>query len=158
MDQGGAWLCCQTGGRSSRLLSSPASLPSFQSSGLEKRAWTQTAWNEPETTVKSSGRRIISCGRKEITGTVHDTWLEGEVPRPMMDWGEYFNQPYTHWRVQEQEQEQQQSPPWTGGLQPWCCPTPWPQQCSSLLPLNLSPYAQELVGATQLHPHTHSLI
>lgn len=52
----------------------------------------QPAWNEPETTVKGSGRRTISCGRKEITGTVHDTWLEGEVPRPVMEWGEHFNQ------------------------------------------------------------------
>lgn len=63
MDQGRAWLCCQTRGQSSRLLSSPALLPSFFSElRFGEDNLRQTAWNEPETTVKDSGRRTISCG------------------------------------------------------------------------------------------------
>lgn len=143
MDQGRAWLCCQTRGQSSRLLSLSALLPSFFSEHtFGEENLRQTAWNEPETTMKDSERRTIFCSRKEITGTVHNIWLEGEVPHPMMSGVDTLASPIYVGEFKNRKG-------WTVVV---TALHTRPQAPPSLLliSLHISPYAQELMDATQL--------
>ena len=44
---------------------------------------------EPGMSPSQLGKALgeeVPCGRKEITRTVHDTWLEEEGALPMMEW------------------------------------------------------------------------
>lgn len=135
-------LCCQTGGRSSRPLSSPASPSPLTELRFGEDNLTQPGWNEPETMVQDSGRRTISCGRKEITGTVRDTWLEGVVHAP--GWSEHFNQP-------SHVGEFKNGKGWTAAVTSLDA---WPRaphpSAQLLISLHLTAHAQELAGTTQL--------
>ena len=78
----------------------------------------ETAWNEMESTVKGSGRRTVSCGRKAITRWIQDTWLQGEVG---------VNASLSPLHMGEFEDKKR----CILGLQPWCCLRSAVRLCSS---------------------------
>lgn len=117
---GRARLCGQPRRQSTGWLSSPSSHPSsFSELRFGKENMRET---EPGRSPSQRGKALeeVPCRRKEITRTVHDTWLEEEGALPMMEWGEHL----------KNRKE------WTGSshlprCEAWCRQVPQPQQSSS---------------------------
>lgn len=144
---GQARLCGQPRRRSAGWLSSPSSHPSsFSELRFGEDNMRQT---EPGRSPSQPGKALgeeVPCRRKEITRTVHDTWLEEEGALPMMEWGEHL----------KNRQE------WTGSTHlprcgAWCRQVPQPQQSSSLhtpLPPSAAPCTWAHGCDTALTTHT----
>lgn len=146
---GRARLCGQPRRRSSRWLSSLSSLPSFFSElrfGEDNMRQTEPGMS-PSLLRKALGEEV-PCGRKEITRTVHDTWLEEEGALPMMEWGEHLKNRKEWTRSSHLPRCEAWSP---GAAKSHSLNRAAPLPPSSL---HLQPHAQELMGVTQRLPHT----